>query len=133
MGARFASIQHCSGVSNLCRLKNWWWWVRRGARHLYWKSESLVAQSRPTLGEPMDCGPPGSSVHRLLQTILESGNLPDPGREPGSPALQADSFPSEPPGKPFILEKKEVKLSLSTDGVILYVENIQESVHTHSY
>ena len=28
------------------------------------------------------------------------GNLPDPGIEPGSPAMQADSLPFEPPGKP---------------------------------
>ena len=28
------------------------------------------------------------------------GDFPDPGTEPGSPALQADSLPSEPPGKP---------------------------------
>ena len=28
------------------------------------------------------------------------GNLPNPGIEPGSPALWADSSPSEPPGKP---------------------------------
>ena len=28
------------------------------------------------------------------------GDLPDPGIEPGSPALQADSLSSEPPGKP---------------------------------
>ena len=28
------------------------------------------------------------------------GNLPDPEIEPGSPALQTDSLPSEPPGKP---------------------------------
>ena len=28
------------------------------------------------------------------------GDLPDPGMEPRSPALQADSLPSEPPGKP---------------------------------
>ena len=27
------------------------------------------------------------------------GNLPDPGIEPGSPALQADALPSEPQGK----------------------------------
>ena len=27
------------------------------------------------------------------------GDLPDPGIKPGSPALQADSLPSEPPGK----------------------------------
>ena len=29
-----------------------------------------------------------------------SGDLPNPGIEPGFPALQADSLPSEPPGKP---------------------------------
>ena len=28
------------------------------------------------------------------------GDLPDPGMEPRSPALQADTLPSEPPGKP---------------------------------
>ena len=28
------------------------------------------------------------------------GDLPDQGIEPGSPALQADALPSEPPGKP---------------------------------
>ena len=29
------------------------------------------------------------------------GDLPDPGIEPRSPALQADSLPTEPPGKPL--------------------------------
>ena len=29
------------------------------------------------------------------------GGLPDPGIEPCSPALQGDSLPSEPPGKPL--------------------------------
>ena len=29
-----------------------------------------------------------------------AGDLPDPGIEPVSPALQADAIPSEPPGKP---------------------------------
>ena len=28
------------------------------------------------------------------------GDLPNPGIEPRSPALQADSLPTEPPGKP---------------------------------
>ena len=28
------------------------------------------------------------------------GNIPDPGIEPWSPALQEDSSPPEPPGKP---------------------------------
>ena len=30
------------------------------------------------------------------------GDLPDPGIEPRSPALQADALPSEPPGKPLL-------------------------------
>ena len=29
------------------------------------------------------------------------GDLADPGIEPGSPALQADALPSEPPEKPY--------------------------------
>ena len=31
------------------------------------------------------------------------GDLPDRGIEPESPTLQADSLPTEPPGKPFLL------------------------------
>ena len=31
------------------------------------------------------------------------GDLPDPGIEPGSPALQADALPAEPPGKSLSL------------------------------
>ena len=31
------------------------------------KSEREVAQSCPTLSDPMDCSPPGSSVHRIFQ------------------------------------------------------------------
>ena len=57
----------------------------------------------------MDCSPPGSSLHGILQArILEwlpfpsPGDLPDPGTEPGSPALQADSLLSEPPGRPIL-------------------------------
>ena len=30
-------------------------------------SEREVAQSCPTLSDPVDCGPPGSSVHGILQ------------------------------------------------------------------
>ena len=35
------------------------------------------------------------------------GNLPDPGIEPRSPALQADALPSEPPGKSIWMKVKE--------------------------
>ena len=40
------------------------------------KSESEVAQSCPTLSDPMDCSPPGSSVHRIFQArVLEWGAI----------------------------------------------------------
>ena len=109
----------------------------------------LVAQSRLTLCNSMDCSLPGSSVRGILQTrILEwvpmpssrgssqprdwtqvsciagrfftvwttretkntgvgslpflRGNLPSPGINPRSPALQADSLPAELQGSPHL-------------------------------
>ena len=35
------------------------------------KSESEVAQSCPTLSDPMDCSPPGSSVHGIFQAKVQ--------------------------------------------------------------
>ena len=48
----------------------------------------LVAKSCPTFLDPMDCSPPGSFVHGILQArILEwvaiPGDLPDPEIDPG--------------------------------------------------
>ena len=67
----------------------------------------LVAQSCPTLCEPMDCRLPDSSVHgdspgknTGVGCHALSRILPNPGIKPRPPALQADSLPSEPPGKP---------------------------------
>ena len=67
----------------------------------------LVAQSCPTLCNPMDCSSPGSSVHGILQAKNWSGlpfpspeDLPHPGIKPESPALQADSLLTEPSRKP---------------------------------
>ena len=67
----------------------------------------VVAQSCPTVCDPMGCSLSGFSVHGILQArILEWAaipspvDLPDPGIEPGSPAaLQADSLLTEPSGK----------------------------------
>ena len=43
------------------------------------KSESEVAQSCPTLSDPMDCSPPGSSVHGIFQArVLEWGAIAFP-------------------------------------------------------
>ena len=67
------------------------------------KVKVLVAQLCLTLCNPMDCSPPGSSVHGIFQArILEwvaisfSGDLPNPGIKSRFPAFQAYSLPSKP-------------------------------------
>ena len=60
----------------------------------------LVAQSCPTLCDPLDYSPPGSSIHGILQArILEwvaipfsRGSSQPPGIGPRSPSLQVDSL-----------------------------------------
>ena len=62
----------------------------------------LVVQSCPTLCDPMDYSPPGSSVHGILQPRLLEWVAMASSRgssQPRSPALQANSLLSEPPGK----------------------------------
>ena len=74
---------------------------------VYWLDHHavLVTQWCPTLGNPMACSPPGSSVHRILQArILEwvvisfsrGSSWP---RDQTQVSLQTESLPSEPPGK----------------------------------
>ena len=53
------------------------------------------------LCDPMDCSPPGSSLHGILQArivdwiaIPSPGDLLDPGIKPSS-SVQADSLPSK--------------------------------------
>ena len=70
-----------------------------------------LLQSCLTLFDAMDCSPPGSSVHGILQARILTGSplpgdLPHPGIEPVSlvsRALQANSLPTELPGKPLAL------------------------------
>ena len=78
-------------------------------------NNTLVFQSCLTLCDPVDYSPPGSSVHGILQARIlgwvfwvgkipwktsrgSSGDLPNPGIDPRSPALQADSLLSESSG-----------------------------------
>ena len=66
-------------------------------------------QSCLTLSDLVDCSPSGSSVHGdslgkntgVALPCPPPGDLPNPGIEPRSPALQVDSLPAEPPGKPL--------------------------------
>ena len=64
---------------------------------------SSVAQLCPTLCNPMDCSPPSSSVRGILRArrlewvaISSSRGSSRPRNQTRSPALQADSLPSEP-------------------------------------
>ena len=77
------------------------------------KVKVLVTESCPSLCNPMDCSLPGKntgvekkkkkSIGMGFHSLLR-GNLPKPEIKPRSPAaLQADSLPSEPPGKPHKL------------------------------
>ena len=75
--------------------------------HLSEEVKMFVAQSCLTLCDPMDyslCQAPpsmGFSRQEYWSGLLcpPPGDRPNPGIEPRSPALQADSLPSEPPGK----------------------------------
>ena len=63
----------------------------------------LVTQSYPFLCNSTDCSPPGFSAHGIFPgknrlPFPSSKDLPNPEIKPRSPALQADSLPSEPPG-----------------------------------
>ena len=68
----------------------------------------LVALQCLTLCDPMDCSPPGSSVHGILQArilewvaLLFSRGSSQPGIEPRWPELQADPLLPEPGGSPY--------------------------------
>ena len=71
----------------------------------------LIAQSCPTLCDPMDCHQPGSSVHGLSRQEYWSGlpfsptgdlsNLGVKFAYLASPALQVDSLPTESLEKPM--------------------------------
>ena len=93
----------------------------------------LLLQLCPTLCNPIVCTPPGSSVHGILQArILECvaipspGNLPNPGIEPGSPALQADSLPSESPAPGPHLTSLKSKSQKDQFAVVLLRHKIQK-------
>ena len=61
-----------------------------------------VAQLCPTLWDPMDYTIHGILRARILEWAALSSpvDLPNPGIEPRSSALQADSLPGEPQGSP---------------------------------
>ena len=75
--------------------------------------------------------------------FLSPGDLPDPGIEPGSPKLQADALPSEPPGNLYlfhffllviyksVLKKSimtEIEITQKTQNRVYFSQNSQVSL-----
>ena len=78
-----------------------------GSPHLS-ESESEVAQSHPTLCDPWTVAHQAPLSMGFCRqeywsglSFSSAGDLPDPGIEPRSPTLQADTLTSAPPGKPL--------------------------------
>ena len=78
----------------------------------------LVTLSCPTLCDLIGSSPPDSSVHGDsphkttgvgCHACPHPWDLPNPGIKPKAPALQVDSLPTEPPGKPHGETKKKKK------------------------
>ena len=88
--------------------------------------KGLVAQLCPTFCNPMDYSLLVSSVNGILQEEYWSGlpfpspgYLPNPGIEPGCPALQEDPLWSEPPGKSASTEAQSIKEKLTNTFSVL--------------
>ena len=84
----------------------------------------VVAESCLTLCDPVHHRPPGSSVLGLLQARIlkrvpfpSPGDLPNPGIKPRSPALQADSLPSQPLGKSKVAQGLKNRLPVQETRV----------------
>ena len=81
----------------------------------------LVTQLCPTLSAPWAVARQAPLSMGILQAIIlewvamssPSGDLPNPGIEPRSPALQVDSLPTEPWGKPKKTDKYGTPLQYS--------------------
>ena len=91
-----------------------WTMEPRAAIHPRARCCCLLAKSCPTLCDLMDCGPPDSSVHDILQArILEWVAISSPrgSSQPTDqtrisckfPELQADSLPLSQPRKPHLM------------------------------
>ena len=81
-----------------------------------------------TLCNPVDCCPPGSSVHGILQPRIWILDLPDPRTgpaPPATPALAGRFFPAELSGKPERYHKQSEERSLQRVWGIRNVQNQQ--------
>ena len=92
--------------------------------HVWCVSHSVVSTSLWPHGRYVaHQGPPSMEFSRQEYwsglPFPSPGDLPDPGIKPGSPALQADALPSEPPGKPTCMTV--FSLSLMSLSLIFFI------------
>ena len=86
------------------------------------KSESEVAQSCPTLCDPMDCSPPGSSVPGILQArALEWAAIAFSTLEMGPIVKAIPCFPIFYPPGDFGLSEHLVVIAPQVKGLCLVV------------
>ena len=100
------------------------------SKYYYMCMHTKSFQSWPTLRNPMDCSPPGSSVHGLLQArVLEwvamyfSRGSSRPRNQTHVSCLlhwQVGSLPLAPPGKPVYLRHKGKTKMTVTENVFAY-------------
>ena len=60
---------------------------------------------------------PGENTGVGCHALLWGRGLPNPGVEPRSPPLHADSLPSEPPGKPSLCSVLETLFRMSAGAL----------------
>ena len=84
------------------------------------KSESQVAQSCPTLSDPMDCSLPGFSVHRIFQArVLGSGAIAFSGSVAQSCPTLCDPVDCSTPGPLSITNSQSLLKLMSIELVML--------------
>ena len=82
------------------------------------------------LQAPLTRNSPGKNIGVGWYSLLQ-GNLPDPGIEPKSPILQADSLPSEPLGKPKNTGVGSLSLLWGNFPIIMYLYGYVLCVLSH--
>ena len=99
-------------------------------------SISEVAQSCPTLCDPMDSSLPGSrsmgfsrQEYRIGLPFPSPGDLPNPGIEHGPPELQTDALPSEMEGPYKTKNRTTIRPSNPTIGHIPWENHNSKKTH----